>query len=976
MAEAHKQMTSERWEHVSSLYEAVLEQPPDSRQRFLRDTCGSDDGLRSEVESLLAQEDVTVVIDRSIWGMAAAVLDPEPLLSAGRHVGAYQVKEVIGAGGMGIVYRARDTRLQRDVALKVLPAIFNGDPDRLARFRREAHMLASLNHPNIAVIHGFEDAGDVHALVMELIEGPTLADRLARGVVPVGDALWIATQIANALMAAHEAGIVHRDLKPANITCREDGTVKLLDFGLAKRPLDECPQRGGPDVDGAATSVERVDLTSVGTLLGTLPYMAPEQFSGHLGDKRSDVWAFGCVMYEMLSGRRVFAGADTANVRRAVLEDDPDWDALPRDLPRSVGTLIARCLQKDRRLRPGDMSAAAYVLAEAAEPNVRHPASSHIHTNHWRVAALAASVMLAGMIIVVGMFRGQGAVLPTVTRTAILPLGQRFAAGGPTPVLAISPDGSVIVYDGGPELMMRRLDSRDAMPIPATDRANSPFFSPDGQAIGFVSQAEIKTVPVAGGPATLVASIEGGPRGISWGPDGQIYFATADPSIGLSAVPATGGEPRVMTRPSPGENDHLDPSVLPDGRSLLFTVRRDQPEGDRLWLLDLSTLEKRPLEIRGSHATYLASGHIVYRSGQTLRAVPFDPGRQRTLGASFAIDEPIPVPDGGVPDFAVSGTGTLVYAAAVTPALRSLVWVDRTTGREDPVAGAPLRAYLSVRISPDRRRIATQIRGTPSSVWIFDLVRQTLRPLNAEPGAKSRPVWWDNDQLVFQSNRDDTSNLYRQRADGSGRAERLTTSPSLQYPYAVLRNPMRVLFTELGVPVRADIGIYHEADRRAELLLQTTQTEASPELSPNGRWLAYQWNAANAPPWHIRVVPFSDATGQTEHVAPGEHPAWSAEGDELLFINERGRLSAASWQVHGGRFVAGTPRELLTRQYVTGAGLSSARPYDMLDNGERFLMIKDVAPGEAHIEVVQNWFEELRRAAQPDSTTAIRVNGR
>lgn len=414
-----------------------------------------------------------------------------------------------------------------------------------------------------------------------------------------------------------------------------------------------------------------------------------------------------------------------------------------------------------------------------------------------------------------------------------------------------------------------------------------------------------------------------------------------------------------------GETDHLFPSALPNGRSLLFTITADQPEQDRIWLLDLSTLEKRRLDIRGTQATYLSSGHIVYRAGQSLRAVPFDATRSTVLGASFAIDEPIELVDGAVPDLAVSRTGTLIYVRDVTRPLRSLVWVDRS-GREEPVAGAPLRPYTSVRLSPDGRHIATDIRDPLPAIWILDLARQTFRPLNTDPGAKSRPVWWDNDQLVFQSNRDDTANLYRQKADGSGRAERLTTSPSGHFPYAVLRNPMRVLFTELGVPVRADLGIYHDDEKRTELLFETTETEASPEPSPDGRWLAYQWNARDGPPWQIRVVPFPNVTGQTEHIAPGENPAWTPDGRELLFVNERGRLSAVPAQVRGGRFVAGTPRELLMTQYGAGSGLGSARPYDIVGNGQRFLMIKEVAPGEAYIEVVQNWFEELRRLAGRD----------
>ena len=541
-------------------------------------------------------------------------------LSPGTRLGPYEIRSALGAGGMGEVYRARDTKLNRDVAIKVLPDLFANDPERLARFRREAQVLAALNHPNIAHIHGFEDSNGIHALVMELVEGPTLAERIVQGPIPLSEALPIAKQIAEALAAAHDQGIIHRDLKPANVKVREDGTVKVLDFGLAKLVAPEPSGVGAGHVTQSPT-VTSPAATLAGVILGTAAYMSPEQAKGRAADKRSDVWAFGAVLYEMLTGQRPFAGEDISDTLASVLKSEPDWNALPADVPPHIRLLIQRCLTKDRRQRMADISTALFVMSEAA--NLTPPpllASGQMATVErralWRrlLMPIAAAILLSAIVgtAVWLMMRPGGA---RVTRFAISPMGAAaLVVDTQSRDLTITPDGTHIVYKGraGPtdtQFFVHALDQLEPTPLAGLGRQpRAPFSSPDGRWIGFVEPVPItlKKVAITGGPALDLCRLDGPSRGATWGNDDSIIFATAAPSTGLQRVSSAGGEPTVLTKPNRerGEDDHLWPQFLPGSQAVLFTITPTTGgvDASQVAVLDLSTGTQKILMRGGSQA--------------------------------------------------------------------------------------------------------------------------------------------------------------------------------------------------------------------------------------------------------------------------------------------------------------------------------------------------------------------------------------
>jgi len=586
--------------------------PVERRPAYLAEACGGNEALRQEVESLLASDEFA----RSFLETPAAVQVQDAFAGTnleGQRIGSHQIEARIGAGGMGEVYRALDTKLNRQVAIKfLLPAVAD-DPDRLARFSREAQVLASLNHPHIAQIHGLEDASGVRALVMELVDGPTLADRIAQGAIPVDEALAMARQIAEALEAAHRQGIIHRDLKPANIKIREDGTVKVLDFGLAKA-LDPTTRAS---VDEKTPPTPGARPTEAGVILGTAAYMSPEQARGRPVDKRADIWAFGVVLYEMLTGRTVFPGETASDTIAAILQHEPDWAALPANVPSSIRTLIRRCLAKERRQRIADISVALFILEEpSSAPSL--PGAIAPRPSLWRRLAIPSSTWLLGGAMV-------GAIVWFVTRAPAPPLRvSRFVITPPSAAaltvsglfrdLAVTPDGTRLVYVGGngAALFVRALDQLDATPLTGFNSAFGPFVSPDGQWIGVFDGASapaLKKVAVTGGPAVALGRPDGPTRGASWGADGTIIFATTNATTGLQRIAAAGGAPTVLTRPNlaAGEADHIWPDVLPDGHSVLFTItaltgRLDQSQ---IAVLDLRTGTQTVLIRGGGDARYV-----------------------------------------------------------------------------------------------------------------------------------------------------------------------------------------------------------------------------------------------------------------------------------------------------------------------------------------------------------------------------------
>jgi Tol biopolymer transport system component len=896
-------------------------------------------------------------------------------LSAGIRLGPYEILSALGAGGMGEVYRARDTKLGRDVAIKVLPDALAHDPERLARFEREAKTLAALNHPNIAHIHGFEDSTAVPALVMELVEGPTLADWIATGARPIDETLKVAAQIADALAAAHEKGIVHRDLKPANVKITPDGVVKVLDFGLAKAA-------GGESTPDLSQSPTLAGVTRDGIILGTAPYMSPEQAKGRPVDKRTDLWAFGAVLYELLTGRRAFTGEGVSDTLAHVLMTEPDWTALPANTPASIRRLLRRCLEKDRKRRLADAADARLEIDDAlASPTVETAAPADMPSR--RVApvpiafALASGALIAALATWAVTRPAPQALVPPSRFAIVPPPAQSLAISFFFRDLALSPDGRYLVYRaggttmGGP-LMVRAMDALDAQPLAGITTARNPFFSPDSRWIGFFDNDELKKVSVTGGPAITISRLTGpGPRGASWGDDNTIVFATNDPKTGLLRVSADGGEPTVLTTPDAGqhEGDHLFPSVLPGGRGVLFTITAGQAENTQVAVLDLKTGQRKTLLRGGSAGEYVETGHLIYAAAGTLRAVRFDLQRLEVLSDPVPAAENVMVASTGAANYAVSRSGTLVYLPGGASG-RSLVWVDRQ-GHETPIK-APTRAYAIPRISPDGTRVALDIRDQENDIWIWDLARETLTRLTSDPGLDAEPVWTpDGRRLLFSSTRMGVATLYEQAADGTGTADRLTTS-TIQ-PTSVTPDGTRVVgsatppntqwhvvLSPLASPAsRAGHGPSPGPGlSRVEPLIQTPFIERNAEVSPDGRFLAYESNESGRNEIYVRPFPEVERGRWQVSTGGGTQAAWARNGRELFYLDGSNRLTAVPVQTTGTAFSASNPARVFDRPYAMPVGF---RTYDVSPDGQRFLMIKeDQNATAAGMVVVEHWTEELK----------------
>ena len=904
-------------------------------------------------------------------------------LTPGTRLGHYDVTALLGEGGMGQVWQATDTQLNRQVALKILPDAFAADPDRLARFKREAQILAKLNHPNIAAIYGIEESEGTRALVLELVEGPTLADRISKGPIPLDEALPIAKQIAEALEAAHEAGVIHRDLKPANIKVREDGTVKVLDFGLAKA-LDPTPQ-GDPSESPTLTAA----ATKMGVIMGTAAYMAPEQAKGKVADKRADVWAFGCVLYEMLTGRRVFDGGDVAETLAGVIKSEPKWDALPTELPPALGTYLRRCLQKDPRERIRDIGDVRLAMEGAFETTVQatpvptEGASAQLRVWQRRVPAALSGLVLAALTgVAVWGLKPQTLARPLV-RFAITPPGPEWLGiSNNAPDLTISPDGRHIVNrapgrNGG--LVVRALDQLEATRQPELGQVFSPFMSPDGASVGFATPGGgglLQSVSVFGGPAVTICRLPGGSLlggiGASWGTDDTIIFGTGQPS-GLWRVSADGGEPEELTAPNRerGEVNHHWPEILPGGRAVLFTIiPAGSVENAQIAVLDLETGAQTVLVPGGSNPRYAPTGHIVYVVGSTLRAVGFD------LERLAVTTNPLPVVDGvitkgtGAANFSFSRDGTLVYVPGTDTGSglqRSLVWVDRE-GREEPLALDP-GGYDWPRVSPDGTRVAVDVSGPEGTdVWTSDVARGTLSILTPDPGAYSHPVWSrDGERLVFR--RVGWSGLFGKAADGSGAVEPLLTVEDAQQltdfaPVDWSPDGNELLFSYRAPNTSRDIGVLSmQGEQSWQPLLNSAAFVSHPALSPDGQWIAYTSDETGQR--EVYVERFPDL-GNREQISTGggQAPVWSPDGRELFY---RGRGVGARMMVvpieTEPALTLGTATVVFEGTYYRAGW----RAYDLAPDG-RFLMIKptgaateDTASAPDQIVVVEGWFEELKR---------------
>ena len=875
-------------------------------------------------------------------------------LTAGTRLGPYQITAQIGEGGMGEVYRATDTNLKRAVALKVLPASVATDPDRLARFQREAHVLAALNHPHIAQIHGLEDGHGQTALVMELVEGPTLADRIAQGPIPLDEALSIAKQIAEALAAAHEHGIVHRDLKPANIKVRDDGTVKVLDFGLAKL-VD--PVTASSDIANSPT-LTSPSMTRQGVILGTAAYMAPEQARGKPVDKRVDVWAFGVVLFEMLTGRRLFAGDDVTETIAAIVKTQPDLSHVPPPVRR----LISKCLEKDPSHRLRDIGDAWELLQDAGSGDAM--ADAAVRTRRTRVLWTAGVVLTgAALALLFWLVDHKSEPPPLVLYTFVdaLPEGQGFPPGASLgTVIALSPDGRALVYrvqeNGEFRLYRRFLDQVNPEPI-GDPGAAEPFFSPDGEWVGFHVGRTLKRVHVRGGPAQTIVELPGvAVRGASWNPDGTIILGGLQ---GLWRVNEKGGEVATLaTAADPTRLSH--PQLLPGGRVVLLTeVLLTE---NRLLILDLKTgTSKRLLE--GFAGRYLPTGHLVFVRGDALWAAAFDLDRLDVQGSPVPIVEGIRS-DTWVPGRAVqmafATTGALAYVPGTVSEQRSLVWVDRQ-GREQPL-GADPRAYANPRVSPDGTRIAVTMRDAGRDVWIWDVGRRTLKQLTSDPAPNYLAAWFpDSKRLAFSAEIGDVSQIHWQAADGSGIAQALTQGPRHAFPNAISRDGSSlVLMDVLRQPFESDIGVLQLQNHARRILRKTPEIERNAAISPDGRWLAYESDRSGR--FEIWVRPFPNVEDAEYKITTdgGTTPVWAHSGRELFYWKQSGAMvSIMAVPISPGQaFEFGAAHQIAQGGY--------ARPvfdtqYDVAPDG-RFVLMKPVGrPPRDEIVIVLNWFEELKR---------------
>jgi len=877
-------------------------------------------------------------------------------LTAGHKLAHYEIVEPIGKGGMGEVYRSRDTKLDRDVAIKVLPEEFAQDDERLARFEREAKLLASLNHPNIASIHGFEDSDGVRALVLELVEGPTLAERIQQGPIPVEESIAIAKQIAEALEAGHEAGVIHRDLKPANVKVREDGTVKVLDYGLAKALEGDAPV--GTDSELSQSPTLTRQGTQIGVILGTAAYMSPEQAKGKRVDKRTDIWAFGAVAYEMLTGTRAFHGGDVSEVLASVIKSEPDWAALPGGTPESLRSVLRLCLTKDVKGRFRDIGDAQ--LAIGAFETTAIPQGVVSQPVGWRPSMAVAGALLIGVITGIAVWNLKPETPRSVTRFSLpLPPGVSLT-GTATHVVAISSDGSRLVYSANEQLYLRAMDQMGATPVPGTEGARSPFFSPDGEWVGFYADGQLKKIAVRGGAAVNLCAARP-PLGARWGADDTIVFGQRD--VGIMRVSADGGTPEVLIPlAGTGEVGH-GPQVLPGEKAVLFALWAYGTNWDDVQTVvhSLKTGETKVLIEGGRDARYVPTGHLVYVLDGTLFAVPFDVDALEVMGGAIPMAEGVMTAGArtGAAHFSVSDTGALVYVTGGSSDLggRTLVWVDRD-GNEEALA-AEARPYVQPRISPDGDRLAVAIRDQENDIWIWHFARETLTRLTFSPGVDAYPVWTPNGtQVAFGSQRDANVDLYWKAADGTGMVERLTESENQPVPYAFTPDGSQLVFRETGEQ-GFNLGVLSLEDS-SEPLLATEFSERNGEISPDGRWLAYESNASGQ--YEIYVRPFPNVEDGQWPISSGggTRPLWSRDGRELFYLAPGARLMAVSVETETD-FVAGNAEEVFGG-YFSGEGVSGGRTYDISPDGERFLMIKESAGGDsAEFILVQNWFEELKR---------------
>jgi eukaryotic-like serine/threonine-protein kinase len=887
----------------------------------------------------------------------------------GKTLGHYEITSQLGKGGMGEVYQAKDQVLGRDVAIKVLPEEFARDADRVARFQREAKLLASLNHPNIATIHGLEEAGGTRFLVMELVEGETLADRIKRGLIPVEESLKLALQIAEALEAAHEKGVIHRDLKPANIKVMPEGKVKVLDFGLAKAFAGEQAElnlSNSPTLSDMATMQ--------GVILGTAAYMPPEQARGKPVDKRADIWAFGCVLYEMLTGQAAFQGEDVTEILAAVVKLGANLHLLPANLHPRVREAINRCLQKEQKKRYRDIGEAHYEIEQAlSDPGgflVQPAAEAGTKT---KLRQMLPWIAAAGVLTAIIAGAATWMLKPIEPKRVMrfdyeLPAGQQFRDNNYVPSLAVSPDGKQIVYATAEGLYLRSVDEWTAKLIAGTEGGDwQPFFSPDGQSIGYFSSSDrqLKKIAINGGAPVNLCSVSAAiMAGASWSPDNTIVYGQVPGDI--MRVSANGGTPESLVKAKSASS--IYPHILPDGKSVLYTDSANVTHGIVMVRAGDSGEVKELFP--GFSVGYLPTGHIIYGlpTDDNLYAIPFDLDAMEVQGG------PVPIIEGvighGVQS-AVSDAGTLVYIPGTSGRTAAghliLVWVDRQ-GKEEPLAVEP-NTYIFPKISPDGTKVALRVTtGVNQDIWIWDVVRKTMTRLTFHEANDSFPLWApDGKRIAFFSNRSGKLGIYWKAADGTGTDELLVSGVGIGiYPRSWSGDAKSLVFMETVAGNMGISAISMEGDRVKKSMLQEKHGELDPRISPDGRWMAYACDESGKFEIYVRPYPEVNAGKWQVSTGGGGWPLWSPDGRELFYRN--GDAFMAVSVKTDPAFSLETPGILFRGSYA-----SPSNPFlgnwDIHPDGKRFLMVKPAAsagagpaaPGPHKINIVLNWFEELKQ---------------
>jgi Tol biopolymer transport system component len=900
-------------------------------------------------------------------------------LGPGTRLGAFEIVSLLGAGGMGEVYRARDTQLKRDVAIKVLPEPLAADPDRVARFQREAELLATLTHPHIAAIYGFERVDGSPALIMELVDGPTIAERLLGGPVPVDEAICIARELIDGLDYAHEHGVVHRDLKPANLKLTPDGHLKILDFGLAKALDTATATRPGAPGQSMSPTITSPAFTQAGVILGTAAYMSPEQARGQPVDKRSDIWAFGCVVYEMLTGVRAFAGETISDTLAALLTREPDWSRLPAATPPPLRRLMRECLTRDSKLRLRDIGDARRTLetreAETAGSQARPPAHSMVP---WAVAGLLALVLFT--VVAMRGLSPSPPGPPPLQRHAVELGADASLATDVGSAAALSPDGQLLVFAAYPtgagttRLFARRLDQLLATSFPGTDDARAPFFSPDGQWVAFFAEGKLKKVAVTGGAPITLADAPSG-RGGAWTRSGSIIFL---PQVGGGAhfvrVQDAGGRPEEFMEPDSGASQRW-PQVLPGERALLYT-QVAPGRAAQIKVQKLPTGERKTIG-EGNFARYMPSGHLLFLLNGTLYATRFDPASLTLSGSAMLVAEGVSNQTLNAAQFAASDNGTLVYVSGESLDIRVAInWVNGT-GTTSPLRETR-SAWLSPVFDPAGRRLAfTEVGTSGNSLWVRDLARGVDSRV-ADAYDLLAPAWTpDGQRITFAANRDQTNrNIYWQRVDGVGGVQRLTTASAMQATPAWHPDGRTLVYISFS-GVRSDLmTLQMLGDEQtgwkagpSSVLFETPYQEEQPTISPDGKWIAYVANDTGTREVYVR--PFPGPGGATlVSSGGGEAPTWSQPRRELIYATlRRGATAPARVMVAPFAIENGEIRFDLVRPWGAGVDLpvTAGRNFALHPAGDRLAVaaapVVDTTRAD-RLVFVFNLFDELRRLAK------------